>query len=162
MASLPYRNRNRSSFHHHPSISLAAVDGYRCRTSRWVHAPARGVTSHEDCAIKDRKEIEKHLTEGAAMKSETDDIEMQNAEKHTTNELEEGELPDSHDRIEMPLPPLVFLASPAASSSPSCDAAAAVDPLDPSHCGLPSTGTGTRELDVAKSLCLAKHERCAL
>uniref|UniRef100_A0A0D9XN54 Uncharacterized protein n=1 Tax=Leersia perrieri TaxID=77586 RepID=A0A0D9XN54_9ORYZ len=140
MASLPYRNRNRSSFHHHPSISLAAVDGYRCRTSRWVHAPARG----------------------AAMKSETDDIEMQNAEKHTTNELEEGELPDSHDRIEMPLPPLVFLASPAASSSPSCDAAAAVDPLDPSHCGLPSTGTGTRELDVAKSLCLAKHERCAL
>uniref|UniRef100_A0A0D9VNU3 Endoribonuclease Dicer homolog 1 n=1 Tax=Leersia perrieri TaxID=77586 RepID=A0A0D9VNU3_9ORYZ len=36
------------------------------------------------------------LTEGAAMKSETDDIEMQNAEKHTTNELEEGELPDSH------------------------------------------------------------------
>ncbi|KAF0911134.1 hypothetical protein E2562_005501 [Oryza meyeriana var. granulata] len=36
------------------------------------------------------------LTEGAAMKNETNDIEMQNTEKHNTNELEEGELPDSH------------------------------------------------------------------
>ncbi|KAL5210919.1 hypothetical protein ABZP36_006542, partial [Zizania latifolia] len=37
-----------------------------------------------------------HLAEGAAMKSETNDIEMQNTEKHNANELEEGELPDSH------------------------------------------------------------------
>uniref|UniRef100_A0A0E0K826 Endoribonuclease Dicer homolog 1 n=1 Tax=Oryza punctata TaxID=4537 RepID=A0A0E0K826_ORYPU len=36
------------------------------------------------------------LTEGAAMKSETNDVEMQNTEKHNTNDLEEGELPDSH------------------------------------------------------------------
>ncbi|KAL5217498.1 hypothetical protein ABZP36_018182 [Zizania latifolia] len=35
------------------------------------------------------------LTEGAAMKSETSDVEMQNTEKHNANELEEGELPDS-------------------------------------------------------------------
>lgn len=36
------------------------------------------------------------LTEGAAIKSEGDDVEMHNAENHKPNELEEGELPDSH------------------------------------------------------------------
>ncbi|OEL29167.1 Endoribonuclease Dicer-like protein 1, partial [Dichanthelium oligosanthes] len=36
------------------------------------------------------------LTEGAAMKSESNDVEMHNAENHKPNELEEGELPDSH------------------------------------------------------------------
>ncbi|PAN51890.1 hypothetical protein PAHAL_9G627400 [Panicum hallii] len=36
------------------------------------------------------------LTEGAAMKSDNNDVEMPNAENHKPNELEEGELPDSH------------------------------------------------------------------
>nr|CAB3497246.1 unnamed protein product [Digitaria exilis] len=36
------------------------------------------------------------LTEGAAMKSENNDIEMHSAESQKPNELEEGELPDSH------------------------------------------------------------------
>ncbi|WVZ55228.1 hypothetical protein U9M48_005917 [Paspalum notatum var. saurae] len=36
------------------------------------------------------------LTEGAAMKSESNDVEMHNAGNHKPNELEEGELPDSH------------------------------------------------------------------
>ena len=36
------------------------------------------------------------LTEGAAMKNENNDVEMPNAENHKPNELEEGELPDSH------------------------------------------------------------------
>lgn len=36
------------------------------------------------------------LTEGAAMKSENNDVEMHSAENQKPNELEEGELPDSH------------------------------------------------------------------
>jgi hypothetical protein len=36
------------------------------------------------------------LTEGAAMKSENNDVEMHNAENHKPSDLEEGELPDSH------------------------------------------------------------------
>ncbi|KAL6659920.1 hypothetical protein ACP70R_002042 [Stipagrostis hirtigluma subsp. patula] len=36
------------------------------------------------------------LTEGAAIKSESNDVEMHNAENRKPNELEEGELPDSH------------------------------------------------------------------
>lgn len=36
------------------------------------------------------------LTEGAAVRSETNDVEMHNAENHNSSELEDGELPDSH------------------------------------------------------------------
>ncbi|ONL93108.1 dicer-like 101 [Zea mays] len=36
------------------------------------------------------------LTEGAAMKSDSNDVEMHNSENPKPNELEEGELPDSH------------------------------------------------------------------
>jgi endoribonuclease Dicer len=36
------------------------------------------------------------LTEGAAMRSETNDVEMRNAENDNPSELEDGELPDSH------------------------------------------------------------------
>lgn len=36
------------------------------------------------------------LTEGAAMKSETNDVEMHSTENHNSSELEDGELPDSH------------------------------------------------------------------
>ncbi|XBH58778.1 hypothetical protein VPH35_080155 [Triticum aestivum] len=36
------------------------------------------------------------LTEGAAVKSETNDVEMHNTENHNPSELEDGELPDSH------------------------------------------------------------------
>ncbi|XP_062209665.1 endoribonuclease Dicer homolog 1 [Phragmites australis] len=36
------------------------------------------------------------LSEGPAIRSESNDVEMHNAENHKPNELEEGELPDSH------------------------------------------------------------------
>lgn len=36
------------------------------------------------------------LTEGAAMKSDSNDVEMHNSENPKPNELEEGELSDSH------------------------------------------------------------------
>ena len=36
------------------------------------------------------------LSEGAAVRSETTDVEMHNAENHNPSELEDGELPDSH------------------------------------------------------------------
>lgn len=48
-----------------------------------------------------------HLTEGAAVKSETNDVEMHNTENHNPSELEDGELPDSHG---------ITLAKPATSS----------------------------------------------
>lgn len=47
------------------------------------------------------------LTEGAAVKSETNDVEMHNTENHNPSELEDGELPDSHG---------ISLAKPATSS----------------------------------------------
>jgi hypothetical protein len=36
------------------------------------------------------------LAEGAAVRSETNDVEMHNAESDNPSELEDGELPDSH------------------------------------------------------------------